>query len=327
MAQLVDNAIQPRTRVLLPTEDRLGPADRRALELLETGFGVPFALIDGRSGELLFRPEGTPDSGWQLRGELCRVVASRGRPEIIQDEDPFAVLAVPLAGLGGDGRVAVGTFIVRPVQRREDVSDAARILGMSPDTAFNWGGKQIAWARPSLERVARMAIDHGRTLQAAKRSEEEIESVSQNLANTYEEISLLHRLTHNLRISRSDEELGRLALKWLADVVPARALVLQMLPREQEDDVPTAGPRRESSVIIHGDSPIDGKKLAETLSLLDICWTSQPVVINDTQMGRSDWPLGEIRQLVADPLSEGDRLFGHLAEINHIDDLELGTVE
>ncbi len=325
MAKLVDDAT--RSLVLPPVADRLDPTDHRALELLETSFGVAFALVDGRSGELLYRPEGTPDADWQLRGELCRVVTKRGRVEIIQDEDPFAVLAVPLTGVGGEGRVAVGTFIVRPVERCDDVSAAARILGMSPKSALDWAGKQIPWARPSLERVARLALDHGRSLGAVKRSEEEIESVSLNLANTYEEISLLYRLTHNLRISRSDDELGRLALKWLADVVPARALVLHMLPREQEDETPTGGTRRESSVIIHGDSPVDAKKFEETLAMLDLCPTSQPVVINATQAGRADWPLGEIHQLVAVPLSEGDRLLGHMVAINHVDDLEFGTVE
>lgn len=325
MAKIADDATTPR--VLPPMSDRIEPADRRALELLESSFGVPFALVDGRSGELLHRPEGAPDADWQLRGELCRVVASRGRPEIIQDEDPFTVLAVPLASVGCDSRVAVGSFVVRPVQQHEEVSDAAKILGMPPDVASDWAARQIAWARPSLERVARMTLAHGHNLNEVKRSEQEIESVSQNLSNTYEEISLIYRLTHNLRISRSDDELGRLALKWLADVVPAKALALQMLPREQEDEMPPAGSRQESNVIVHGDSPIDEQKFVETLRVLDLCSTSQPVVINESQTGGSDWPLGEIRQLVAVPLSEGNKLLGYLAAINHVDDLEFGTVE
>jgi putative nucleotidyltransferase with HDIG domain len=325
MARLVDDATT--SRMLPPTVDRLRPADHQALELLEASFGVPFALVDGQSGEFLHRPEGPPDSDWQLRGELCRVVARRGSPEIIQDEEPFAVLAVPLADFGADSRVAVGSFVVRPMQQNEDVSEPAKVLGMAPNAALDWGVRQVAWARPSLERVARMTVDHGRTLNEVERSEEEIESVSQNLASTYEEISLIYRLTHNLRISRSDNELGRLALKWLADVVPAQALALHMLPREQDDDALPAGSRRESSVTLHGDSPIDEGRFIETLDLLDLCSTSQPVVLNESQVGQADWPLGEIRQLVAVPLSEGDKLLGHLVAINHVDDLEFGTVE
>ncbi len=327
MAKLIDDAATPR--VLPSAADRVAPADRKALELLEASFGVPFALVDGRSGELLFRPEDLPDSDWQLRGELCRVVASRGRAEIIQDEEPFAVLAVPLADVGCDGRVAVGSFVVRPVQPDEDVSDVARILGMSPKAALDWASRQLAWARPSLERVAKMTLKHGRALSEVERSDEEIESVSQNLANTYEEISLIYRLTHNLRISSSDEELGRLALKWLADVVPAKTLALQMLPRErdEEDETLSPGSRRESLVIAHGDKPIDEQRFIETIDLLDLSTTSQPVVMNESQVGPTDWPLGEIRQMVAVPLSEGDKLLGHLAAIDHVDDVEFGTVE
>ena len=325
MARLVDDATT--SQILPPAVRRLGPTDHQALELLEASFGVPFALVDGQSGELLYRPEGPPDSDWQLRGELCRVVARRGNPEIIQDEEPFAVLAVPLTDFGVDSRVAVGSFLVRPVQQNEDVSEPAKVLGMSPNAASDWCVRQVAWARPSLERVAKMTLSHGRALGDVERSEEEIESVSQNLASTYEEISLIYRLTHNLRISRSDDELGRLALKWLADVVPAQALALHMLPREQEDDALPAGSRREPSVTLHGDSPINEQRFVETLDLLDLCSTSQPVVLNESQVGQADWPFGEIHQLVAVPLSEGDKLLGHLAAINHIDDLEFGTVE
>jgi response regulator RpfG family c-di-GMP phosphodiesterase len=325
MAKLADNTTT--NRVLPLSTDRIGPAGHRALELLEQSFGVPFAMIDGQSGELLHRPEGSPDCDWQLRGELCRVVTRRGFPEIIQDEEPFAAFAVPLADLGVVGRVAVGSFLTRPLQPNENVAEAARLLGMTPDVALDWAAKQVAWARPSLERVARMTLEHGRTLSEIARSEEEIESVSQNLANTYEEISLIYRLTHNLRISRSDDELGRLALKWLADVVPAQALALHMLPREQEDETLPAGSRRESSVMIHGDSPIDEQEFVETVDMLELCPTSQPVVLNESQVGQDDWPLGEIHQLVAVPLTEGDKLLGHLAAINHVDDLEFGTVE
>ena len=325
MAGLADNATT--ARVLPRNSDRLSPADHRALGLLEQSFGVPFALIDGQSGELLLRPEGQPDCDWQLRGELCRVVERRGCPEIIQDEDPFAVFAVPLAALEVNGRVAVGSFVVQPFQPNEDVTEAARLLGMVPEIAREWGAKQVTWTRPLLERVARMTLEHGRTLSEIERSEEEIESVSQNLANTYEEISLIYRLTHNLRISRSDDELGRLALKWLSDVVPAQALALQMLPREQEDETLPAGSRRESSVMLHGDSPVNEQEFVESLGLLDLCPTSQPVVLNESQVGQDEWPLGEIHQFVAVPLTEGDKLLGHLAAMNHVENLEFGTVE
>ncbi|NLS95627.1 MAG: HD-GYP domain-containing protein [Planctomycetaceae bacterium] len=325
MAKLAEDAAT--SPALLPIADRLRPADHRALELLEASFGVPFALVDGQSGELLFRSEGPPDSDWQLRGELCRVVARRGRPEIIQDEEPFAVLAVPLGALGSDGRVAVSTFVVRPVQRREDVVQAAQVLGMPAEAALEWAAKQVTWARPSLERVARMTLDHGRALCEVRKSEAEIESVSQNLANTYEEISLIYRITHNLRISRSDEELGRLALKWLADVVPARALALQMLPRQQEDQASPTGARSEPRVLFHGDSPLDEQEFVEVLDRLALRSTSQPVVLNATQATRSDWQVGRVRQLVVVPLTEGDKLLGHLAALNHVEDLEFGTVE
>ena len=118
-----------------------------------------------------------------------------------------------------------------------------------------------------------------------------------------------------------------MALKWLTDVIPSQALALQMLPRNQEDETLPAGSRQESSVIFHGESPVEEQKFVEMLELLDLCPTSQPVVVNESQVGKTDWPFGEIRQIVVVPLSEGDKLLGHLVAINHVDNLEFGTVE
>ena len=50
----------------------------------------------------------------------------------------------------------------------------------------------------------------------------EIDALSGHLLATYEEISLLYRLTQNLKLSGSNEELGRMAMDWLSEAVPAR---------------------------------------------------------------------------------------------------------
>jgi len=75
-------------------------------DLLQRAFGVEFAVLDGQSGDVLHIASGQPARDWALRAELCREVARRGRPELIDDEDPFFTLALPLSDAAGNALVA-----------------------------------------------------------------------------------------------------------------------------------------------------------------------------------------------------------------------------
>ena len=43
---------------------------------------------------------------------------------------------------------------------------------------------------------------------------------------TFEEITLLHRLTEHLSISKSVTKLCELSVQWLADVIPAKCVAI-----------------------------------------------------------------------------------------------------
>ena len=73
-------------------------------------------------------------------------------------------------------------------------------------------------------------LDHARVRDRMLALQQEANSLSINLASTYEEISLLYRLTQNLKLSKSDEDLGRVALEWMKEVVPAAGLAIQLVP-------------------------------------------------------------------------------------------------
>ena len=295
--------------------------------LLDRAFGVPFTILDGDTGERLCRAGGEPTADWGLRSELCREVSRRGRAEFIDDEDPFAVLALPLTLAGKSSRVAVATFVTRPIDANEDLGQAADRLGMPPDEAASWARRQAPWAADALQRMSDLVVLQSGSARRIEQLEEEAASLSINLAGTYEEISLLYRLTQNLKLSHQDEDLGRVALEWMKEVVPAKGLAIQFLPVSHDDESISHDDRSEPLLLTNGDCPVDNLQFTRLIERLGPDATSRPVVVNRPITERDDWPQSDVSQIVVTALAEGENVFGWLAAINHVSDDEFGTVE
>jgi hypothetical protein len=155
--------------------------------------------------------------------------------------------------------------------------------------------------------------------------ESEVEKVSANLANTYEEICLLHAVTQNLRISRSDEELGRIALDRLLECIPIEGAAIQLLP-VADGDV-TYDARTSACFITEGEAVFDNETFSNLIEELHLGMGCGPFVANPNVTSEDDWSAPDVRQIIIVPLTEGEHLFGWLAAFNHVDDLEFGTVE
>ncbi|MBN2476836.1 MAG: HD-GYP domain-containing protein [Pirellulales bacterium] len=296
-------------------------------DLLQRAFDTPLSVLDGRTGEMLQLDTGQPVRDWTMRSELCRQVARRGRPEFLDDEDPFLVLAVPLTLADESSRVVVAPFVTRPVADDEDLSRPAEMLGMSPEEAVSWASVQRPWSADALLRVADLVRLQSGSLERVKELEEEAASLSVHLASTYEEISLLYRLTQNLKISQSDADLGRIALEWMFEVLPAKGLALQLVPVGRQAGALRRETRAEPVLLTFGECPLDNVQFTSVIEHLDARAANRPVVVNRSITGRADWPQPDVRQFVVASLAEGDNLFGWLAVMNHVRDAEFGTVE
>jgi hypothetical protein len=294
--------------------------------LLERGFGTRFTLVDASNGQLIYRAPQQLGIDWSGRAELCREVAQRNQAEFLDDEDPLVVFALPLVCPDQNTCVAVGTFVARALRPQEDLSQAARHLGVTADEAADWAARQTPWAPMTLKRVGELALAEWNAKLRITRLEEETQKLSTHLATTYEEISLLHRLTHNLRISRSDEDLGRIALQWLQEVLPARSVVIRLLPLGKVGEQLTHQ-TRTSPVLLTAGTPVDSQRLAALLEHISGLAGHQPLVVNPPVTERDDWPFPEVRQLIGVPLAESDNLFGWLVAMNHVDGGQFGTVE
>jgi putative nucleotidyltransferase with HDIG domain len=298
-----------------------------AADLLRRAFGLAFDVVRGDSGELLVASPDQPARDWLPWSELCREVARRGRPEFLEEEPPLAVLGLPLPETDGPSRVAVGTFITRPACSDDEITQAARALRLEPVEALHWAKRQTPWAAEALERVSRLVLDEMRQAGRIRELEAETESLSGQLAASFEEISLLYRITQNLKISRSDEDLGRLALEWMEQVVPAEGLAIQLIPVAQDDRSLTHPARTRSMLLPFGRCPLDDHQFSRLVEHLGVGPTTQLKVVNRTTTRDPTWPFPQLRQVIVVSLSEGDNLFGWLAALNHVHDGEFGTVE
>jgi putative nucleotidyltransferase with HDIG domain len=304
-----------------------GALSSDAKRLLERILRAPFVIIDGDTGAVLEQSPELPECDWSLRGEVCRVVSLHGKPEFIEEEDPFVILALPIADGRTNNAVAMSLFITRRIEPSESLERQANILGLKPDEALRWALRQMPWAPEILRHTCELILDYLESRQCIRSLQEETSSLSVHLAGSYEEIGLLYRLTQNLKISKSDEELGRITLKWLEEVLPAKGLALQLIPITDAGKSLTQSARTSSTLISHGDCPVDNEQFSSLVAFLGVAQQSWPVVVNRPITEGQEWPYQAVRQAVIVPMAEGANLFGWLAAFNHLTDAEFGSVE
>jgi GAF domain-containing protein len=284
-------------------------------------FDQDFRLVDVKSGELLSTggPLGMDPS---VLGPLCRQVADRQTAELIQEEEPVVVLAIPFE-VSRQQVVAVSTFVTRAAHFDTDVRAVSTVLGVTGDEARDWLNAQTSWSCDALLKVASLLRENFHCQQRAESLTRELDDVSLNLSRTYEEVSLLYRLTQKLKLSSQPDELCRLAVGWLADAVPAESIAI-FLPAQKEPDSSNDA-RREAVLFTHGECPVDAYGFSELIASFVGYVGQHPLVINSTQ-SLEGWSRPGVKQFILVPLSEGNNTFGWLAAFNS-EVGEFGTVE
>ena len=315
----------------------------KAQGLLEQVFGAEFHFLSAETGETVCRSSSQPVDDLGVWSEICREVARRRQPEFIACEGPFLLLAIPLQSSAADdvadidttahdGLVAISVFLSRPLEAGEDILPAARVLGLDVEAIDAWTMWQNPWPAETLLNVGRLfsqqLADRQNIEQLHRDREtdrrriealcEETQSLSENLSSTYEEISLLYRLTQNLQLSKGDQRLGRMALEWLEEVVPAESIVLLLKSTGSAADIPSQHTRDGQTFLTQGKCPVDAAELSRLIDYLDLKPYSRPFVANLSVTSSDSWPCKKIRQAVIVPLAEGENIFGWLAALNHI---------
>lgn len=291
---------------------------------LRNAFGVPFAVWDAVNGSLLEAAADQPGGDDAIRGDLVKLVPPQAEPQFVADEDSVVLLAIPLAPAGIRG-VAVAPFATRYVGESENISGPARVLNCSDERAREWINSQTYWPVDALRRIGKLAIEKLAGLKQVDKLRREVVQISDNLANTYEEICLLHAVNQKLQLTCDDESLARMVVDRLLDSLPIEGVAIQFLPVARPESV-TYKARTTELLVTAGECPIPDEKFAMFVDSLGVTRSSGPVVANNA-LAKSEWRYRDVRNLVVVPIQSGDRLFGWLAAFNHNADGVFGSVE
>jgi putative nucleotidyltransferase with HDIG domain len=296
------------------------------LQDLHEVFHASFALIDVADARLLRATASTPSRPWLDELELYAQVARQGSPEVVIEDGPLAILALPTPYESQSSQVAAGLFVTDCVQSASDIEEPAFRLGLDVEETVHWAMGQTPWRPAVLQQMGQLVADKWRAQRDARKYRGEVDHISTHLLSTYEELSMLHRLTQNLKLSSSEAELGRQAMAWLTDVVPAEGFAIRLTPVGSQTTV-SHEVRTEAMFLVHGHCPVDQRDFDEFIQHLGQKAQREPIVLNRAVTDRPDWPYPAVREVISVPLEEGGKTFGWLLAVNHRDNEEFGTVE
>lgn len=280
---------------------------RPCLQHLEEAFSQPFSIIDTASGETIYAAKGSLAIDIDARIPLLEAVADRGRPEIVEDEAPLCLLAIPLAGVTEHRSLAaVATFVTLRVDHEAEVASAARVFGVDAGRAFRWATtREVANPRMLLQLAE---ATHERLAQRRQLEllTTEAEESSAYARDTQVELSLIHRIVRRLHVAESEQELWRETLRSLAEAIPAEGFAFVATQDESHE-----------RVILQGSSPVDAADLSELVAELEMCVGRKPLVLNRRETGLATWRFPLIRELACVPVIHGDRVLAWIVAVNH----------
>ncbi len=297
-----------------------------ALAALTQAFAEPFALVDVQSGNLVYSDHAGLSCDFYERIELLGEVSRRGEPTIIEEEAPLTMLAIPLRTLGfGANLVAVGVFVNQQVARTEEMAAAAKVFGVDVGRALRWSEGRTVWPACVLQRLAETVMENLSQGLQLSRLEREVVEANAHTEDIYAELDLLHRLTGELHLSESADELWQSSLSWLSGAVPAQCLAIVL--RENTAGELTRENLAEWEYLSVGESPINKEELCELLRRFGMNALREPVLLNRAETTLPTWHCPTVRELVCVPIEGCRQPRGWLVAMNHSGDAKAGVCE
>ena len=275
---------------------------------------LSFLRVQTRTGIVLSRTDGQTLA--ILPPSVLQQLRDLQGPRVFEFSSGLVFYALPLPDADGAATVAFGCVLSRPDVRPHDVVVAAAANGWSESDVTEWLSRQRVCTPDVLQPLLTMAFQLASRQTRESSLEGQIDKLSNEIEQTYEEISLLHALTQNLQISRGPVELAKLCLRRMSGLVRAEGNVIWLEERTGE-----------RHFLVEGEIPFDQDGAERLIALFQNHNWPQPLVKNNlagTLLG-TDFP--GLRNLVIVPITEGQHRSGWILNCNHTLGLEFGTVE
>jgi len=259
----LDEAIGPATDadLALPIEAV------QLLRSIERAFGQSFALLECSNGKVLRKALDGLQVDLYTRIPTCEQVAERGIPEILDEVSPLLMLAVPLPSASpGSMTVAVATFLTERIESESEIAAAAAAFGVAPGEAFRWAQARSVWPPKAIQEVSTAVCEKTSLQQSTATMKRQLADISSHLLMTFEEITLLHRLTEHLLISESVTDICEMSVNWLNDVIPSKSVAIWFSSFEHLQSQHAQGGDSKPVLISHGECPSNGMRSSNLLS-------------------------------------------------------------
>jgi putative nucleotidyltransferase with HDIG domain len=335
---LIASATGAEQFAALADADSILPLEaHQMVRALERAFGPVFNIVDARTGQVLRAGSNGLMVDVYSRLAICEQIADRGRPEVAEDVAPLLLLAVPLPTASTGCRLlATATFVTQTIQNSDELCAAADALGIDVQHAFQWSQSQQLWPAHAIQEVSDAIAEKTALQQSSVQLKRQLADISSHLLMTFEEITLLHRLTEHLSIAKSVTDLCGLSVNWLADVIPAKSVAIwfESMGDLHEPHTLEQSAAGQALLMAQGACPLQQIEFSQFMARLGPKVATEPVVLNRGATSSPTWFYPEVREIISVPIREGNRLFGWLLALNHTgagditnSEAEFGTVE
>ena len=307
------------TRAALPVERWLGRIGGRLKTLrMSVSFWDP-------AGTLLAGPTGCGELCELLNAEqaFCHEAMSRlaqqacveGVPATVTSPCGCCMMVVPIHQRRRLIAAAVACFPTAATPDSEEFARACGQVRIDRELAAALARRNAPHAPAEvgdLRSVLEWIIEDE---QAGAVAEKELATLSTNLANTYEELSMLYRISGSMKVTQSGEEFFDNICQELLEVMHLQASAVLLSRREHSDSA--------DQVICAGDWPLNEEQLTQVFRryLSPRLAASQRAMV-DNQFASSASHLGEqaekVRTLIAVPLMSADNFKGVLLGVNKL---------
>src|SRR5688500_1264461 len=187
----------------------------------------------------------------------------------------------------------------------EDVLRACSRLGLDGPWLFKQAEELPAYGEEAIQKQGRLLAGTLRDQVRLSGLENELNSLSGQLANTYEELSLIYQVSSGMKINRRASDFFRQACLDVLEAMCVRGMGVAL----HGDDA-----RRQEPVLYGQMSLPPGQvhRLSDEL-LVQLCQRKSPILINDLSRDKTfHWLGGSARQLLAVPLQRQEQVLGCL---------------
>ncbi len=275
---------------------------------------LPFLCVDATAGTVLAKSDA---EGLEiLPADVCEQLSSVTEPQTIHTASGLVFCALPLPDIDRSHTVAVTYVFSQSGVKPYDVVLAAAKQNWSQERLDQWLAQQPHCDAAVVRSMLLMA---SKSLEQEERETSllvEIEQLSDQIEQTYEEISLLHSLTRNLQISRGPIELAEVCLNRMHALIKSGGNAIWL---EEKDG--------NASFLVEGVLTFDELGMARLIARFEDHDWSRPLVKNHipgTLLG-ADFP--GLENLVIVPIAEGTHRSGWILSCNLSSGREFGTVE